>query len=229
MNTEEKTHPEDALLETKKPSGIKKFTKYLRELSVVVIGVAITFIGSNWINSRQERLKLERHLEAVKTELQDNLAEIKKKEEYYRKLARLTHYLASDLPENLNQEVIDSLNLYGDYSTVIGSFFNVICKTSAFEMLKSSGTMNLIRDPDLSRAILDSYTSLETTKLESDNYMATKMQEIRNTIMDQEQVFYGDILHPKFRRLFYYFAAYLDFENLFRLSARQIEETLALL
>ena len=205
-----------------------RFPKYLRELSVVIIGVAVTFIGSNWISNRQEKHKLESHLEAVKIELEDNLAEIRRGKEYYIKLGQLSRYLISDRPENLSQAGIDSLNFYGDL-TVIGQFITLTCKTSAFEMLKSSGTMNRIRNSDLSRAILDSYTSLQTAKQESDNYMSMKMAEFRNEIMDREQLFYGDILNPKFRRIFYFFAANMNFEYLFYLSAQQIEETLAML
>jgi len=210
------------------PAGWKKPVRYLRELSVVVIGVAITFIGSNWISGCQERNKLDRHLQAVKIELEDNLAEVRRAEEYYQRLARLTRYLESDAPENLDPNRVDSLNFYGN-NAVIGEFFTVPYKTSAFEMLKSSGLLSRIADENVSRSILDAYTSLDVTKLESDRYMEQKMTEIRNAIMDREEIFYGNILSPNFRRIYYFFAAYLNIEILFTLSARQLEETLGLL
>lgn len=195
---------------------------------MVVIGVAVTFIGSNWISNRQEEAKLREHLDAVKIELEDNLEEIRNRQLYYERLARLIHYLESDEPQNLSQDKIDSLNNYPDMY-LIGGFFTVASKTSAFEMLKSSGAMNRIKDPKVSQAILDCYTSIETAKQQSDYYMTAKMNELRSEIMNTQQLFFGNILHPDFRRLFYFFAAYVDFENLFRNSARQVEETLELL
>jgi len=228
MENVKKDPPKKIEKNNKNPSGLKRFSKYLRELSVVVIGVAITFIGSNWISNRQEEKKLQSHLEAVKTELEDNLVEMRKGEIYYERLARLTHYLGSDQPENLSQEKIDQLNIYEDYF-VVSKFLTMPVKTSAFEMMKASGTMSRIKNPDLSQAILDSYTSLGTTKYESDNYMSVKITEMRNSIMDNEEIFYGDILNPKFRRIFYFFAAYLDMQNLFKESGEQIEKTLSLL
>ena len=204
------------------------FSRYFRELSVVVIGVAITFVGSNWIANRQEQQKLKQHLQAVKIELTDNLEVIRQAEDYYKKLALLTQYLESDAPENLDQERIDELNNFKEF-VVLGNFFTLAAKTSAFEMLKSSGALNLIKDQELSRSILDSYTSLENSKVESDSYMSMKMTTIRNAIMENEQSFYGDILNPKFRKVFYFFAASLNLEVLFQRSASQIEQTLAIL
>ena len=58
---------------------MKSITKYLRELSVVVAGIAITFIASNWISNRNAQKELANDLEAVRIELEDNLALIREK------------------------------------------------------------------------------------------------------------------------------------------------------
>ncbi|MDL2227750.1 hypothetical protein LJC30_02565 [Odoribacter sp. OttesenSCG-928-L07] len=206
----------------------KKIVKYLRELSVVVIGVAITFIGSNLINERQKEKELHKHLEAITTELKENLDIVKEKGKFYNYQAELSRYLMSDKPENLNTQHIDSLNFKEDYS-VIGSFFTLVYKTSALEMLTNSGALNRIKDKRLSQSILDSYASLEVVKHESDAYMNRKINEIYNIILDNEQLFFGDILNPKFRRAFYFFMVYIDIDKLFENCATQIEKTLSLL
>lgn len=74
MKKEKKSLPEK-----KKGFSLKSITKYLRELSVVVAGIAITFIASNWISNRNAQKELANDLEAVRIELEDNLALIREK------------------------------------------------------------------------------------------------------------------------------------------------------
>ena len=50
--------------------------KYLRELSVVVVGIAITFGISNWISNRNSKKDLEEYLNAIRLELNINVEEI---------------------------------------------------------------------------------------------------------------------------------------------------------
>jgi len=204
-------------------SKFRKFTKYLRELSVVVVGVAITFIGSTWINNYQEKNKLERHLDTVKIELEHNLAIVQGHKEYYEDLAKLSEYLRSDKPENLQQ---DSIN---PYIYVIGNFFTVVYGTGALETLKTSGTMNRIKNQNLSKSILDSYAALEGLKGASDSYMSRKMDEVYNGILNNQQIFDGDIRHPNIRRMFLFFALSMDIETEMTAIVKQLEETLLLL
>ena len=228
---EEKTTPQPETSGTKKEVKLsrgKRFSRYLRELSVVVIGVAVTFTGTAIINHLQERNKLRRHMEAIKIEIRDNLALFREGEEYYRGLARLTRYLNSDRPENLSPDSVFRLDYNGE-THLIGRFFGMPCKTSAFEMLKSSGSLNLIGEQKLFRSILDSYVSMDRAKTENDRYMSRKIDELQTAIMDNEQVFYGDILNPKFRRIFYFFAASFDMALVFRECAEQMEKTLLLI
>ena len=51
---------------------MKKILKYLRELSIIIIGVAITAGVGFWINNRNNKKDLESHLIAVKLELEYN-------------------------------------------------------------------------------------------------------------------------------------------------------------
>ena len=214
--------------ETGKLTGAGGLLKYLRELSVVVIGVAITFIGSNWINSCQKENELKRHLEAVRIELKEDLGVIKEKGLFYQRQGRLAKYLMSDAPENLNRDRIDSLNIHESYS-IFGYFFTLIYKDSAFEMLKNSESLNRIRNKELSRSILDCYALMENAKSQSDAYINRKMNELYGAILDNQQLFYGDVLNPKFRRVYYFFMVYIDLDKLFEECEDQIEETLALL
>ena len=207
----------------KKASGLKRYTKYLRELSVVIIGVAVTFLGSDWISSRKARNDLDRYLRAVKTELEDNLEIIEEKAEFYGYTGELAHYLMSDRPENLSRDTLLYVAEKGDYG-VFTHIFTMTYKTSAFEMLKSSGTMHLISDTDLFQAIMDSYTQMGNIKDESDNYMARKLNIIYESAMGQPD--FLDILD---KRSYYFFGIHIDLDVIFQECADQIEETLAML
>lgn len=206
-------------------SGYKKLTSYLRELSIVVAGIAITFIASNWISSNKEQSDLREDLEAIKTELQDNLNMIRQRTDFYERTARASRYLSSDKLENLNG---DSIAYYLD--GILGQIFMLTYKTSAFETFKSSGSIRVMRNKKLSRSIMDSYTSLESTKNDNDNYMTLKMDIVAKTALSRDN--YAEhpvILVSENKQLFRFFANYFDIEKSFQSCAEHIENTLTLL
>lgn len=216
----------------KEPSKGKKTDKktvfrYLRELSVVVAGVAITFIVSGWISLHNERRGLERYLASVKTELEDNLQEVEYIHQFYRQTGILSRYLASDLPENLNRDSVASYNSY-ENGELTSRVFTVTFKSSAFESLKVSGLMPLIRDKELSRSILESYMILESVKKESDDYMDRKINEIYGNVLEN-QLLSVDVLDPRMKRLYYFFALYNNIDVRFKRCSIQLDETLSLL
>ena len=107
----------------------------------------------------------------------------------------------------------------------MGHIFTLSYKTSAFEMLKSSGSMKLIRNKALSRAILDCYSNLETIKYDSDNYMVQKREEIMDAYLSTDE---DNNWFTSNKRIIRFFANYVDNDKVFRECAEQLEETLAL-
>lgn len=199
----------------------KSAVKYLRELSVVVAGIAITFTASSLISNASEKRNLNQYLSAVKMELESNLEMVKEKGRFYEKSARFGKYLSSRKPDDLNT---DSLN---KYSEIPGYVFYFTYKTSAFDMLKASGSMRLIKDKGLLKAILDTYSTLEENKSASDMYTNRKLDEMFKTALDNNSTDnnIGDI-HT--RRLYTFFTIHIDLDAVLRESANQIQETLAL-
>ena len=55
---------------------ILKIVKYLRELSVIIIGIAVTVLTGLWINDRNNTQDIGLYLENIKMELQNNLDDI---------------------------------------------------------------------------------------------------------------------------------------------------------
>jgi hypothetical protein len=138
---------------------IKKSGKYLREISVVVIGVAITLSVSYWIVVQNEKRDMALHLRAIKMELQENAGDIGKLVETLKPACRYTAYLRSHDKKSLDK---DSLNSYS--SLCYAAPQNFTFKTNAFEMFKTSGTMRLMDDKDLLMEIWNAYDGILNLK-----------------------------------------------------------------
>ncbi|MCC8173893.1 MAG: hypothetical protein LIO65_05815, partial [Odoribacter sp.] len=85
---------------------MKNIIKYFREISVVVIGIAITFLVSDWISQRNEKKTVNRYLAAVMIELEDNRNLVREKQLFYKKTHDLAMYLLRDKPENHHPDSI---------------------------------------------------------------------------------------------------------------------------
>lgn len=153
--------------------------KYLRELSVVIVGIAITFTGSSLINRCSDKNDLNMYLNAVKLELEDNLKLAEERSAYFYKSTLLNDYLRSEIPEQLNTDTLRS------YRDITHNFSFLIYKTSAFDMFKTSGAMRQIKDKKLLQNIWDCYTKLEQVKLESDHYMQNKSDLMQQLMMQK--------------------------------------------
>ncbi len=195
--------------------------KYLRELSIVVVGIAITFGVSNWISSRNQQKDLQRYLEMVKMELQDNLVITQQQFEFYDQTGKLAKYLYfTGKQDNLQA---DSLDKYVD---IMRDLKYMTYKTSAFEMLKSSGAMRLIKDKELLKSIWDCYSQLEYAKTVGDRELEIKNKEGRNAVMENGLSDIFKLWKPEYKRLFHYYATYTASESVFRTCGQQIEKTL---
>ena len=147
---------------SKKPQN--KIVKYLREVSVVVIGVAITLSASYLITRSSEKRDMRLYMEAIKIELEENTKIINKTINYLKPTVNYSAYLRSHNKKSLNK---DSINNYLHACFYVESF---IFKKNAFETFKSSGMMRLISNKELLLAIWDMYDKLIILKQYIDEY-----------------------------------------------------------
>ena len=119
-----------------------KIGKYIREISVVVIGVAITLSASYWITNRKEKRDTTLYLNTIKLELKENLKIL---DEFHQKFilpsVNYSDYLRSYDKKSLN---VDSLKYYTYVRGIVFNVSPITIKTSAFEMFKTSGSMRLV-------------------------------------------------------------------------------------
>ncbi|MDR2145791.1 MAG: hypothetical protein LBE91_04955 [Tannerella sp.] len=149
--------------------------KYLRELSVVVIGVIITFAISFWVYNKNNEKDLKLYLNALKLELEDNIKIIDAETEYLENCERYSRYLLSHDKKSLNADSIQKMWKKFDVLNIK----DVIVQTSAFDMFKLSGTMRLVDDKELLQSVWKAYSNLELLKIHLDNYYQLKMDEAK--------------------------------------------------
>jgi len=170
----------------KKP--IKKIGKFIREVSVVVIGIAIAVSINGWISNRSERNNVDAFLQAVRMELETNLELLEgSNRAVILPAVRYTRYLESLRGQPANP---DSIRYH--LQNVIHNHDGIHAITHAFEMLKFSGYMRLI-DPNLQLAIWHTYSTINGAVQFSEQVSNMRWEEIRRhnlwqTASDEELV-----------------------------------------
>ena len=137
-----------------------KIGKFLREIVVIVIGVAITLSASYWITNKKAERDMSLSLSMIKLELEENIRILEEaNNNMIQTSINYSDYLRSHKKESLD---LDSLRFYRERTV-----FNttpVTVKTNAFDMFKSSGNMSLVKDKKLLLSLWESYTKLANMK-----------------------------------------------------------------
>ena len=152
--------------------SMNKIGKYLRELSIVVLGVAITLSVSYWITNKNEKRDMALYLNAIKLELEENIKLLDDEAEYLEDWENYALYLQSHSKNSLHP---DSIRM-GGYSG-LGVVKNFIFQTSAFEMFKVSGAMRLIDDKELLQSLWHAYFRIEKIGLMINDYYELKKEQ----------------------------------------------------
>ena len=156
---------------------LKNVSKYLLEISVIVIGVAITLSMSHWLSIRNEKRDIVLYLDAIKLELEENISSLDGIIERLKPDVRYSNYLRSHDKKSLNKDTIES---YVHIAYEIEHY--TMFQTTAFEMLKNSGTMRLINDKEMLLSLWNFYQMLNSTSEILDLYFQIRMEEFKKEI-----------------------------------------------
>lgn len=198
-----------------------KIGSYLRELSVVIIGVAVTLYVGNAITNMKEKKDLDLQLNAIYNELEENSKRLDPVIEFYHLHENLRNYLYEiiEYPERYNN---DSIN---KYRKVLSYSIGFSYKRAAFDMFVNSGAMKLLTDRKQLLEITESYAILEEFKQGHDAHFALKAQTFSDIYrMDKAQLFGKDynIMAPEWNIQFNFHALNNGMEEL----ARSVKEEL---
>jgi len=170
-------------MDAKQKLSISKIGKYLREISVVVIGVAITLSVSYRISQSGEKRDFNLYLKALKLEFAGNIHYInKERERLLTKEFDYAHYLKSHEKNQLHQ---DTIRYYAKESYL--NMEVIAFKKAAFEMFKSSGAMRLMQNKELIQEIWEAYFLMQRHEITLDKSMQMKSDYINKWLDEREK------------------------------------------
>ena len=207
---------------TQKRRSPRRKILYLRELSVVVVGIVITLGANGLINKVQEKKDVREYLDAIRMELEENLSKMGEYREFYRRNGELSDLIATYGIDAVPQ---DSLARYDD---IFNNIISIAFKTNAFEMMKDSGAMRLIKDKEFLQSIWASYSLLERFEHNSNSYMDRKLNETYLAVQESNTPNLDDMSNPHQRRWFSFYAFRFGIDNIMNECIEKIEETLTL-
>jgi hypothetical protein len=154
---------------------MKSIVKYLREVSVVVIGVAITIGIGLWVNNHNIKKDQQQYLDAIILELKDNAEKFDAYAKGLEKSVGYSNYLNSHDNKSLNKDSIQyyAYGAFGWGNTHPVTLFN----EDAFEMFKSSGAMRQVEDKELLLSIWRVYHFMKSAQNLIDGQLQYKKEE----------------------------------------------------
>ena len=156
--------------------SVSTIVRYVRDLSIVVAGIAVTLYASDRVSGRSEKRDLKLYLYAIKLEIEENIKTLDEAMEGLQPSIRYSNYLGSHDKESLDRDTIES------YQNSIYSFSSYTFKTNAFEMFKSSGIMRLVDDKELLLSLWEVYDELNSVQETFETFFPIKWEDIKQEI-----------------------------------------------
>lgn len=198
----------------KKTTSKKSFEKtvkgwrigdYIRQLSIVVIGIFITFQGSAWIAQKSQRREAAYILSMVKDELVKNRHNVENQLELLefefagaKAMKPHIHHPESIHPDSLNK-----------YVSIITRVRNYGFVANSFEVLKNSSQFQTIKNKDLLRDLFSVYEELNNFSSGIDSYNAMKSDGMENYFSSLDSGAY-DAMHDETDGVFLIFSGIMD-------------------
>lgn len=147
----------------------------MRELSVVIIGVAVTFYVGGVIDSISEQKDVKMQLAIIYDELSYNRDKLEALYKYYdtHETVKRQLYIFVETPDSVD---IDSLDAA---ARLIGKTHAFVYKRGAYGLFEASGAIKAFRNRALLLKISDCYTMLEHCKESYQEYSNLKLHEIQ--------------------------------------------------
>lgn len=149
---------------------------YTLQLSVVIVGIMVTFIGSNIISNRSQQRQVKATMQLVVEELKTNRKELAS---ICEKLRHDQNGMRMFKQYEMNSDKIptDSLERY---MSIIGSMRDLSPRHDALEVLKTSGVIPSVGDQQLLMDILGCYSWLDNFSINVDSYNQRKRESLNH-------------------------------------------------
>jgi len=163
-----------------------KLGDYVRQISIVVIGVLITFMGSDWVTRNSEKKDIRATMLLIKEELKSNREKYEDIVAEFQEDECLSALLAEhDLKIRIIPE--DSLR---QFALLMGHIRSFTYTQNALDILKSSMLMQKISDKELLLQLTEIYEVLDGFKATMNGYYDMKDQVMTpfNLTLTDEQM-----------------------------------------
>lgn len=163
---------------------------YVRQISVVVIGILITFAGSNLITNCSEKRDVQDIMLLIRDEMENNRDRFKGAIAEFNIDERISTLLVE---HDMKLQTIpeDSLRQFG---FVLGHYRIFSYQKNAMDMLKSSMLMQKISDKEFLLSLIGAYETLENFKFLITDYYDLKDQVISPFHMSLTDEQYNSLL-----------------------------------
>lgn len=156
----------------KQKSTEYKFGDFFRNFLAVILGIIITFAGSDWITERNTQKEIKKSLQLMKSELLLNREEIKSMGER----VKLEQHAASYFFENKNNANGIPQDSISRYLPLLFQWSKFTFTSDAMEMLKASGLIQKIQNKELALQIIQAYGTIKAAEASFEIYMKYKNQ-----------------------------------------------------
>lgn len=155
-------------------SHVEWLKDYLREISVIIIGLCITYYGDSLMDSYTERQEDKEAIKMVQEELASNISELNDMQEYYKTDIRLSESFKTDIAIGLNNVKEDSIKQFKNQHRL---YHYWTLKDHAFKMVRESATMQRI-DKTLLTKLFECYEYLEVVEKMGESYREKRFNEL---------------------------------------------------
>ena len=156
----------------------RRMEDFVCNFTAVVLGIILTFMGSDWIENRNTQRDVKSALQLVKAELNTNRKAILDGKKRIEQEIRAAHFLLKN-KDSLSFVSKDSLSYYSNmpFRTSFITF-----TTDALELMKSSALFPQIKDKQLGLSIIQAYASIKAADALYTTYQNLKKE--RNDWLD---------------------------------------------
>lgn len=158
-------------------------TKYLRELSVVMIGVFVTLWVTSVISGNSKQNEVDRVMKLVQTELEDNLRRVEWSQGKWA-AEQQAYQLIRQHISHVEEIPLDTLE---KYRKVIGDIHSLSVNSDSYEVLKSSLLTQYIENKDFLRGLSQTYGSLGLVRNKLDRYTSLKTDGLNHIMNNVDQ------------------------------------------
>ena len=179
-----------------------KLGNYFRELSIVTAGVFITLAGTDFINSASQEKQINKSMQMIKMELEENLKSINQAEAAYLNEINFFRLLIQkqDSLQTIKASILEN-NANAPFA-----YENCEYSEDALEVLKSSALMQQIPDKEFILKLLQAYKGCRKINEDNKDYYKYKQDHITRYLSHQT----SNNIHKNYNSIYEVWAARLQ-------------------